>query len=467
MHQSASSAEAGSPGPSPADLHVGAPRRRWTGRLLAPLWFLWHRPLRALGVMALLALIILPSTAAGLFLWSRHHLRAARVAVERGHNVVAVRHLEAGHFLLADHPEALLLRARIARRRGAWSEAELLLDRYWRQRGDDEALVLERVLLRAGRGEVEPTQGILQRLIDRDDTSAPLAREALVAGLLFRFHLDAAQKQIAAWLEHEPDSTLALLARGKLLDRQLQSSDALESYRRLLRLDPEHDEARLRLTTILVRLSQGEEALPHLEHLRLRLPGNPEVLLQLAQALDLQKRPEEARAVLDECLVAHPDHAAALAESGRLALREGDGPRAEQSLARAVRLDPGDLAARHQFYLALTFNGKKAEAAREEEATRRMKADLERINELLRGRLQRAPNDPAALHEVALISLRAGQTREALRWLLNALQADPNHGPTHRVLAFYYRETGNPILASHHRAIAQRLGALEKTKSDK
>jgi Tfp pilus assembly protein PilF len=59
---------------------------------------------------------------------------------------------------------------------------------------------------------------------------------------------------------------------------------------------------------------------------------------------------------------------------------------------------------------------------------------------------------------MAVIALRAGLPKEGLRWLLSALQVGPNHAPTHRALAAYYHETGSPILAARHRAIAQRLG---------
>src|SRR5438128_1604180 len=148
-------------------------------RLLIPVTFLWHRPWRALVILALLALIGLGLGAAGLFLWTGHHLRAARQAVERGHNALAVRHLHACRRFRPDHPEALLLSARVARRGGAWTEAEEVLNRYWQRNGDDDALVLERLLLRATRGEVEAVQPLLQARIAQDGPLAPLAREAL------------------------------------------------------------------------------------------------------------------------------------------------------------------------------------------------------------------------------------------------------------------------------------------------
>ena len=101
--------------------------------------------------------------------------------------------------------------------------------------------------------------------------------------------------------------------------------------------------------------------------------------------------------------------------------------------------------------------GKKVEAAQEEEAIGRIQADVHRIKDLLQGRLQETLDDPSAYHEVALIAMRAGRPKEALRWLHNALQVGPEHAPTHHTLAALYHELGNPILSARHRAIARRL----------
>ena len=163
--------------------------------------------------------------------------------------------------------------------------------------------------------------------------------------------------------------------------------------------------------------------------------------------------------VLDDCLRLHPEHASALAERRRVALRDGDNRDAEDYLARSLRPDPSKAPTHYQYFLALSRNGKDAEAVREQETMRRMEADVRQINEIVPGRLPRTPNDPGLHYEVAMIALRAGRPKEALRWLHNALRVDPNHLPTHRALVTYYHETGNPILAARHRAIAQRLSS--------
>ncbi len=410
---------------------------------------------RAAAVLALLALIGVISAGVAAFFWSDYHLSAARREIDRGHNAAGFAHLESCRRVRPDQPEVLLLSARLARRNGAWTESEELLDRYWRQRGDDDALVLERLLLRAARGEVESVQPLLEARIAQDDPSAPLAREALIAGLLYRFQLDAAAWQIDRWLQSDPDSTMALLFQGKLFQQREQTSEALDSFRQILELDPEHDEARMLLTTGLLGVSQGEEALGHAEYLRHRLPGNANVMVQQAQALMLLGRDDEARPILDECLRNHTNHAAALLTRGKLARRAGDNELAEHDLGLAIRLDPGDVTARDQYAQVLHANGKTEEAAQQREEHRRMLADIQRINELVHGRLRERPNDAEAHFEGAMIAMRAGQFRTGHRWLLRTLEIDPNHLEAHRALAAYYRETGNPILAARHRAIAR------------
>jgi tetratricopeptide (TPR) repeat protein len=408
-------------------------------------------------ILVLLALGGLLVTALAALLWFDHHLRRARHAVELGHNAIAVRHLKACLRARPEHREVLILSSRVARRAGAWDESESLLNRYWQLYGDDDELVLERLLLRATRGEVEAVEPLLLVRVSQGGPQATLAREALITGLIYRYRLQTANQHVTEWLAAAPESALAWLAHGKVQEARDATSEALLAYRRAVEIDPEHDEARLRMTNVLLRLSQGEEALAHLEYLRRRLPNNKEVLVQLARALDLQQRPKDAIAVLDECIRHHPDHAAALAERGRLGLRT-DSKQAEEDLALAIRLDPGNLPARYQYHLALSKNGKKSEAAQEQEAHHRAEQDAIRIGELIKQQLQLRPDDPAIHHEIAMILLRSGRPAEALRWLHSGLQVGPNHVPTHRALSSLYHEMGNPILSSRHRAIAQRLG---------
>jgi predicted Zn-dependent protease len=415
-----------------------------------------RRPRRALGYSLLLLILVGGALASGVWIWFAYHLRAARFELSRGHNAPALRHLDECRRLRAEDPEVLLLTARVARRSGNWDEAEGLLNRCLEVSGNTDDLVLERILLRATRGELEETAMALAARIQAGGPNAELAHEALVAGLLYRYDWAGALSHLNDWLAADPDSTTALLLRGKLEEQRLARVPAREYYQRVVERDPEHDEARLRLATLLLEDRRGTESLEHLAVLLKRLPDHPEIAVMWARALALQGRGGESRAALDACLQSHPEYPPALAERGAQALVDGDEVGAEQYLARAVSLDPGNLVTRSQYALALRRNGKRNDAARQEEAIETLKADFDRITVLITGPLRERPNDPNVHFEIAQIALRSGQLREALRWLTAALRVDPHHVPTHRVLADLYHQLNKPGLAAHHRALAQR-----------
>ncbi len=151
-----------------------------------------------------------------------------------------------------------------------------------------------------------------------------------------------------------------------------------------------------------------------------------------------------------------------MAERGRIAGRDGENQKAEECLSRATRLDPSNAAARYQYYLILNKNGKTAEAEKELKARQQIESDIQRIKDILKGPFQVTPNDPDLHYEIAMILLRAGRPNEMLRWLNSALQVGPQHLRTHRFLAAYYHEAGNPILSARHRALAGRLDGQQK-----
>jgi tetratricopeptide (TPR) repeat protein len=432
--------------------------RRITRVLLSPVLFARRRPVAALTLIAVFLLAALLLSWFGIYLWSNFHMRAARREVESGHNFIAAVHLRHVFWARSDHPEALLLAARVARRRGETDNAEEFLNRRAKSHGEDEDSVLERLLLQASRGELEEVRGLLQLRIDRSGPAGDLAREAMIEGLLQNFMTDVARTRIEDWLDKDPTNAIALLLLGKMHERREKPSEALLAYRKLVELDPANHEARLRVTTLLLQLSQADEAMPHLEYLKEHLPDHPAVPTQIGQALSLQGHTDEARVVLDECLKRFPNYPAALAERGKIERQYGDTLKAEEYLGRAVRLDPANTTARYHYYLALNKNGKTEEAKKQQEIIRQMEDDIHRIGDIVNVEMRDRSNEPALLYEVAMIAQRAGRRAEAIQWLNRALQAAPNHLPSHRALVGLYYDMGNPILSARHRAIAQQLG---------
>jgi tetratricopeptide (TPR) repeat protein len=425
--------------------------------LVAPVRAIWLRPRRAIIFLTLFILIGGALAAFGVWIWFEWHLNAARESLDAGHNSEAVRHLRSCQRIRPEQRDVLLLSARVARRAASWDEADAFLTEYWERYGDEEPLIFERLLYRTARGELESVSSALSAKLAQGGPQSRLVREALVAGLTYRFRWQDIRILLEAWLAESPDDTLALLHQGKYFEQQHAFDDAIRTYRRIIELDPEQLEARLRLATLYISRRFGEEAAAELAILRARLPEHPEIQVLWARALSLLGRTEEADAVIDACLQSHPDYPSALLEKGTNALIEGDEATAEQCLAAAARLDPGNSLVHTKYALVLSRNGKTAQAAEQYARAHQLETDGERITQIIRGPFQEHPNDPAVHHEIGMIALRCGLVDDALRWFNSALQVDPNHLPTHQVLTNLYRELDRPALMAKHRAIAQKL----------
>ena len=439
--------------PAPAAAPGGFFLSRWGG---AALRLVVRRRWRLLAVAALLALIGVGAGLIGVYLWANHHLRAARAALERYHDGEARQHIEACLKVWPRNPDVLLLSARLARRGGTYELADHFLDRYQAERGSDDDLVLERMLLRTERGQFDEVSDFCQARIEQDHPTAPLVFEAVTRGLIRVFRLKDAERFLQDWLSRQPDNTQALLYQATVCEMTERLSDALAIYHRAVEIDSERDDLRLRLAALLLRMGIAEEAQPHLEFLQRRQPDNLQVQVHLARCRELKGDRAAAESLLDNVLARQPDFVPALAERGRLAGLAGQPVQAEAWLRRAVESDPSDYSTRYQLYLCLVRNGKATEARGELSRLKELETDLQRIQRILSHGMQLAPNDPDLHCEVGEIALRSGSFEEARRWFQSALKFHPNHARAHKGLAQLYDRLGNPGLASRHRSLAQQ-----------
>ena len=415
---------------------------------------------RAFARLALLAAVTVGLLVGGLSVWRARafseHLALARADSLHGRTIAATSHLQLCESIDADDRGVMLLAARVLRMSQRWLPAEEVLERYWATHGDDEALAFERLLLKAARDDTAAADAPLLARVARGGDDARLARQALVSGYLREFRYAQSQAALDGWLAEVPGDPLAELLLGRYQEHISKYRDASESYAAVVARDPTHCEARLRLALTLMQQRRAEEALDHLGLLRGELPGNPEVAVQWAVALRQVGRTDEAVAALEQSLAEFPDSASALAERATVALNAGDDALAADLFGRALPIDPGAIGARSQYVVALMRLGRAADADRERDRVKVLTADTDRLTELIHGPLQADPRDPGPPFEIAGIALRAGQPLEALRWFHAALQRDPGHGPTHAALAVTYREMGNPVLATRHRALAAK-----------
>jgi tetratricopeptide (TPR) repeat protein len=426
-----------------------------------------RHPLRTLAVGLLLALIVFGAGMAAYHFWANYHLRAARTAVERYHDTEAMEHLAIYLRARQGDAEGLLLSARVARRLEAFEQAEQFLDAYRTLHGEDDNLILERVLLRAATGDVDEVSRFGHKLVEQDNPAASLILEAFVHGYLFMYRLNEASICLKIWLEREPDNPEAHWYQGLRHEQSAHSQEALASYRRAVELDPERDDARQHWAAILVQMRQSAEALPHLEYLAQRRPDNVMVQVDLARCKDELGQQAAAVEVLDNVLAAHPDYPPAVAERGRLAFQSGQLEVAEKWLRRAAALQPGDYQTHYLLSLCLRGSGKSEEYKEVQARIKQIEDDVQAIEQIVNTKMQQRPHDPALHYEAGMISLRAGSLQDGLRWLHSALREDPKYIPAHRALAYYYQRTGETARAARHGRLAQQAAEEgRKTKDD-
>ncbi len=433
------------PTPEPA---AGRPSRR--ARLGAAL----RRPRNLALVAALLALLAAGGYVGGRRLLFEQHLRAARAALDDQDCDEARPHLAACLRLRPDSAEVHFLAARGLRRAGFYDEAADHLRECQRLGGSTPDTLLEWAMLGAAQGDLPANERFLRERLDAGAPESGLILEALAQGSIHVYQLPRASRYLELLREREPENVLGLLWQGWLYEASGRQEDALDNYRRAVRLRPRQPALRLRLALLALKRGELDEAEEHLNELRGRGYHRSEVLLALARCRVQRGDEAAARALLDTLLAESPDDSDALTERGKLALSE-DAAQAERLLRRAVTLAPQNRQALNYLQQALAQQGNAREAAEYAERLKRLEADLKRLEEVYK-KMRQAPDDAGLRYEAGAICLRNGQDQEALRWLTGALQVDPSYAPAHQALAEYYDRVGQPELAAKHRQAAGR-----------
>jgi tetratricopeptide (TPR) repeat protein len=281
---------------------------------------------------------------------------------------------------------------------------------------------------------------MLTSFVQHDHPDKLLILEALVQGCRRTYQLPRALAYLDTWLGVQPDSVRALLWRGETLLLLGRGRDALADYRKAVEVDPQEDEARLKVAELLLGSQQPEEASTHFTELLNRHPDQGEALFGLARCRAEQGDTAGAVTLLDRLLSLQPEHAGALAERGQLALDAGSPKDAEEWLRRAARVAPFERETLYTFSRCLTVNGHTTEAEECRGRIRRIDEDRKRLDEL-RTAVMKAPHDVSLRCEMGLILLRNGQDKEGVRWLESALGEDPGCGAARQALEDHNRRS--------------------------
>jgi tetratricopeptide (TPR) repeat protein len=405
----------------------------------------------------LLALIGVGVTVASHHLLADRHLRRAKEALGRQRYAGAREELRQALLYRPGSAKLHLLAGRVARQMNDLKEAEQHLHRCEEtQQGQNEESQLEHLMLRAQSGDIDDVLLELWPYVRDKKPQAALVLEALTNAYLRTARNPGAVECLARWLELEPDNVRALELRGVLAEREGNLILATDSYTRALELDREQRDLRLSLVSVLLSRQQFSQAVPHCNRLLKEDPNIPTPLLGLAVARRGLGELPAARECIERYLAGQPDDVEGLVEASHIALdqqRIGD---AEKYLRRALRLAPHHRQVHYNLVGCLTKQGKEAEAAEHRRQFTAIEKDLREREKLRRGLYSR-PHDLGLLYEMGANCLRNGLDSEGLAWLRQALDNNPRHQPTLRLLTRYYEDKGD-----HDRAAVYRAGVQKK-----
>lgn len=262
----------------------------------------------------------------------------------------------------------------------------------------------------------------------------------MTRGFLRQYRLRQAQHCLERWKQLQPENPQLFFLEGLIqLDYLHAISSAADSYRRVLELDSDNEEARLGLAIALVMGKSFAEAAEHFERLRQCQPDNWRVQVGLAECFDGLGESAEALRLVNDVLAQQPEFPAALSLRGRLALKSGELAEAETRLRQALRYMPADHLAHYNLVLCLEKSGRKEAAQRQRLQLQQMEEDVSRFNEIVTKEIAQRPTDPALHCKLGQLLLRSGQREEGIRWLQSALRLDPHYAPAQEILTDLYR----------------------------
>jgi tetratricopeptide (TPR) repeat protein len=377
---------------------------------------------------------------------------SARKELNARHLLSAQDKIDSGLRRWPDDLQFHFLAARCARLRGNYAEAEKQL----KLCQDDEELkgevFLERALIGAARGDsgMEPE---LRKLVAEQNPEWGWILEAIATGHEKQYRLVEAVNCAEQWLHDQPDFPPALRLKAECVNLRAGPEEALPLYQRAVEVDPDYEEARYPLAQLLLesRMKNIRAALPQFEILYRRRPNYLDYQVGYAVALVESGRADDARPVVDAILAQQPKHALGLLLRGRVALLLDQPEEALPWLQQALEQDQARAQTYFDLAQCLRRLGRENEATEMARRGTEAEKDMRRLVEITSRLVPESPHHADLYFEAGQIQLRYRHQDEALNWFSRALQEDPKHLPTHRVLADYFEKAGNLPLANFHR----------------
>ncbi|RMG34503.1 MAG: hypothetical protein D6725_14210 [Planctomycetota bacterium] len=406
---------------------------------------------------ALVVLVAVWQGPAVLRAWAIHQ---ARSALRLGDTETAFACLQRVPPTARDDAAYQFLLGRVYRRRGEMAAAGKHLKRALDLGFPPRRIQREQWLAYAQAGEMREAEPHLSALLADPGEDGPEICEAFANGYYRNYQFARAFQILDAWQADFPDDPRPFVFRAVFHEHMMNWKDAEAAYREALKRSPGRSDWKLALAKVLIKLHRYDEANALFEEVAAVQPDAPDLLLGWAESLIEQGRYAEARPKLQRLLEVDPDHVWGRIQLGALELAAGNPQQAVAILEPVVHDRPWDVTARYNFASALRLVGRTEEAQRHMRFVAEGQKQLARVRSLME-KLAGDPRNVELRFQIGSILLKYDAPEDGAGWLKSVLNIDPNHLPTHRLLADYYSRTGRAALAEEHRKMLRKLQSAD------
>jgi len=159
-------------------------------------------------------------------------------------------------------------------------------------------------------------------------------------------------------VQTDPDSYRAYQLKGEYFESINQDSEAIEAYRRALKLKPELQNVHFAIGNLYWKRSNLDEALPELKKELELQPAHPQALYEIGDTLIAQFKEDEAEKYLLRCLKSQPNMVEALLAIERIYNAKGAHEKSLAILQKVTELAPKDPTPHYRMSVIYRKQGK-------------------------------------------------------------------------------------------------------------
>jgi Flp pilus assembly protein TadD len=391
------------------------------------------------------------------FFWSDACLWLADVNLSRrNHAAAQIWVARSGWFGNEIDGRTCLLKLRIAGRQGNFREVEHLLKQSEKFGVPYAEIQRHRWLAMAQTNQFDLMQSHWNELLQNPRDDEPEIARAYYTWAMLHHNYSLAMRTLELWHQDCPRDSEPLKLKGLYYQSKTDWEGAEKAYQNAFAVAPGNDEIRLLLANALQVRLKTNEAIPHFQQYLRRHPDDLTAVRGLAESMATRGDVKAAILLLRAALEKSPDDFMLQKTCGELLLSLGDAPAAAALLEKAYRTAPEHANLANSLARAWKACGRVDEAQPLFAFVAASQPKLAEM-EILEKQLQGDQNNLELRMKIAAIVARYVSRRDAIRWYENLLIIAPNYRLAHQQLVELYRSFGEEEKAVHHTIYLEQI----------